>query len=332
MNKESITLTHGSGGRQMHDLIRNELMAKLGNGILERMDDSAVLVNESAGRLAMTTDSYVVSPLFFKGGDIGRLCICGTVNDLATSGAVPAYLSLAFILEEGFPLENLSKIIDSIARTAKEANVKIVTGDTKVVEKGKGDGIYINTCGVGFIPEGVDLSTYNGEPGDLIVVTGPIGNHETALMLERGMLNFHTEISSDAAPLNRKIEELLKNTNAIKTVKDPTRGGLASALTEIADNSKCTIVLDESSLPVDKEVRAVCELTGLDPIYLANEGKYVIVLKEEAVEFLNKVFPEASIIGKISEQAEKGKVLMETLSGGMRRIAMLERTQLPRIC
>lgn len=332
MNEGSITLTHGSGGRQMHELIREHLMSRLENGILEKMEDSAVLENLNKGRLAMTTDSYVVSPIFFKGGDIGSLCVCGTVNDLATCGAIPSYLSLAFILEEGFPISDLRKIINSIAETATKAGVKIVTGDTKVVEKGKGDGIYINTCGVGFIPEGVNLSTYNGAPGDLIAITGPIGNHETAMMLARGMLNFETEIQSDAAPLNKKIEELLKRTRDIKAVKDPTRGGLASALTEIAENSACTIELYESALPVDKEVRAVCELTGLDPLYLANEGKYVIVLKNEALPSLKAVFPEASIIGKIREKSERGKVLMETATGGIRRIAMLERTQLPRIC
>lgn len=332
MNNDNITLTHGSGGRQMHELIHNHLLAKLGNGILEKLDDSAVLDNRRNASLAMTTDSYVVSPLFFKGGDIGKLCICGTVNDLATSGARPAFLSLAFILEEGFPISDLKRIIDSIAETAAEADVKIVTGDTKVVEKGKGDGIYINTCGIGFIPDGVSLSTYNGEPGDIVVVTGPVGNHETSLMLARKMLAFDAPVYSDAAPLNRKIEELLELTTGLKTVKDPTRGGLASALTEIAGNASCTIKLDESTIPVDKEVRAVCELAGLDPLYLANEGKYVIVSRPEAFDAIKEVFPGAARIGRIDEKSEKGKVLMETSSGGLRRIAMLERTQLPRIC
>lgn len=332
MSNEKITLTHGSGGRQMHDLIQRHLISKLGNGILEKLDDSAVLENRGNSRLAMTTDSYVVSPLFFEGGDIGRLCICGTVNDLATSGARASYLSLAFILEEGFPIADLIRIIDSIAETSKEADVKIVTGDTKVVEKGKGDGIYINTCGIGFIPEGASLSTYNGEPGDLVFVTGPIGNHETALMLARNMLKFNASIKSDAAPLNKKIEQLLNLTNQIKTVKDPTRGGLASALTEIAGNSSCTIVLDETKLPVDKEVRAVCDLAGLDPLYLANEGKYVIIGNPETGKNIKQVFPESVAIGRISHRSESGKVLMETASGGLRRIAMLERTQLPRIC
>lgn len=331
MIEDKITLTHGSGGRQMHELIRNRLMAKLENGILEKMDDSAVLP-ETGGRIAMTTDSYVVSPLFFEGGDIGRLCICGTVNDLSTSGAVPHYLSLAFILEEGFPLSSLEIIIDSISDTAREAGVKIVTGDTKVVEKGKGDGIYINTCGIGFIPEKTNISSYNGRPGDLIVVTGPVGNHETAMLLARKLLNFEASISSDAAPLNRQIQELLTITGGIRTIKDPTRGGLASALTEIAGNSNCALLLDESAVPVDREVRAVCDLAGLDPLYLANEGKFVIVCSPESTEAVARVFPRMSVIGKITGKQEGGRVLMETPSGGVRRIAMLESTQLPRIC
>lgn len=316
----------------MHSLIHDLLISKLKNGILETLDDSARLVNRGTAKLAMTTDSYVVSPLFFEGGDIGRLCVCGTVNDLATSGAEAAYLSLAFILEEGFPIGELEKIISSIAETANEAGVKIVTGDTKVVEKNKGDGIYINTCGIGFIPDGVDLSTYNGEPGDIVAVTGSIGNHETALMLARKMLKFETAISSDAAPLNRKVSRLLKLTNDIKTVKDPTRGGLASALNEIAGNSSCKIVLKEEHIPVDKEVQAVCDITGLDPLFLANEGKYTIVCRPAAVEALFTVFPESAIIGEITEKIPEGKLLMETRSGGLRKIGMLETTQLPRIC
>lgn len=330
--KEKITLTHGSGGRQMHSLIQDHLISKLKNGILEKLDDSALLTNRNTGKLAMTTDSYVVSPLFFKGGDIGKLCICGTVNDLATSGAIAEYLSLAFILEEGFPLSDLKKIINSIAETAWEAGVKIVTGDTKVVEKGKGDGIYINTCGIGFIPDGIHLSTHNGEPGDLIAVTGSMGNHETALMLARNMLKFDAHIRSDAAPLNKSINELLKLTGGIKAVKDPTRGGLASALSEIAENSTCEILLSEEEIPVDREVRAVCDLAGLDPIFLANEGKYVIVCNPEAKDVVKSIFPETSFIGRITKKSTRGRVLMETVSGGIRKIGMLETTQLPRIC
>ncbi|MBI9100025.1 MAG: hydrogenase expression/formation protein HypE [Spirochaetaceae bacterium] len=329
---DNITMTHGSGGRQMHNLIHDHLISRLQNGILEKLDDSARLQNANTDRLAMTTDSYVVSPLFFKGGDIGRLCVCGTVNDLATSGAEASYLSLAFILEEGFPLDDLKKIIDSIAETAKEADVKIVTGDTKVVEKGKGDGIYINTCGIGFIPDGVNLSTYNGAPGDLIAVTGSIGNHETALMLARNLLKFDTSISSDAAPLNKKISRLLKLTKGIKTVKDPTRGGLASALSEIAEHSNCEIILQEDKIPVDKDVQAVCELAGLDPLFLANEGKYVIVCDPSSADAITQVFPKAEFIGEITDKQPKGRLLIETVSGGLRKIGMLETAQLPRIC
>lgn len=332
MEIEKITLTHGSGGRQMHQLIHDYLVSRLKNGILEKLDDSALLNNRKSEKLAMTTDSYVVSPLFFKGGDIGRLCICGTVNDLATSGAEAAYLSLSFILEEGFPLSDLNKIIDSISKTALEADVQIVTGDTKVVEKGKGDGIYINTCGIGFVPEGVHLSTYNGLNGDLIAVTGPIGNHEISLMLTRNLLLFKAEIHSDVAPLNKYVSRLLKISDGIKTIKDPTRGGLASALVEISENSRCEIRLDEEKIPVDRDVQAVCDLTGLDPLYLANEGKYVIVCSPDAKESVLSVFPETSFIGEIRDIHRGGCVLMETTSGGMRKIAMLETTQLPRIC
>ena len=329
---DKITMTHGSGGRQMHNLIHDHLLSRLQNGILEKLDDSARLQNAKTDRLAMTTDSYVVSPLFFRGGDIGRLCVCGTVNDLATSGAEASYLSLAFILEEGFPLDDLKKIIDSIAETAKEADVKIVTGDTKVVEKGKGDGIYINTCGIGFIPDNVNLSTYNGVPGDLIAVTGSIGNHETALMLARNLLKFETSISSDAAPLNKEISRLLKLTKGIKTVKDPTRGGLASALSEIAEHSNCEIILQEDKIPVDKDVQAVCDLAGLDPLFLANEGKYVIVCDPSSADAITQVFPKAEFIGEITDKQPKGRLLIETVSGGLRKIGMLETAQLPRIC
>jgi hydrogenase expression/formation protein HypE len=210
--------------------------------------------------------------------------------------------------------------------------VKIVTGDTKVVEKGKCDGIYINTCGIGFIPDGVNLSTHNGETGDIVVVTGPMGNHETALMLARKILNFKTTIKSDANPLNRKVTELLKKTDGIKTIKDPTRGGLASALTEITENSHCEITLREEDIPVDREVRAVCDLAGLDPLYLANEGKFVLICKHDALEAIKEIFPGATAIGTISGESIEGRLLVETISGGLRKVAMLETTQLPRIC
>lgn len=328
----TITLTHGAGGRQMHDLIKNLILSELGNPLLEKMDDSAVLPCGGSSRMAMTTDSYVVSPLFFSGGDIGRLAVCGTVNDLATSGAVPAYLSLAFILEEGFPLTELSGIIRSIKETAAEAEVQIVTGDIKVVEKGKGDGIYINTCGVGFISPHLNISSANALPGDLVAVTGPVGNHEAALLLERGILNFDASLESDAAPLNKPLKQLLESAEGIHTVKDPTRGGLASALVEIASNSSCLLEIDEESIPVDSNVRAVCELAGLDPLYLANEGKYIIVMTPGTENYLFRSFPRSAIIGKVKDRCEKGKVLMNTAAGGVRRITMLETAQLPRIC
>ncbi len=333
---ETIRLNHGSGGREMHNFISNTILKKLGNPVLEKFDDSAVMANLKNTRIAMTTDSYVVSPLFFKGGDIGRLSVCGTVNDLATSGAVPYALSLSFILEEGFPLAKIEKILDSIAVAAKEADVKIVTGDTKVVERGKGDGIYINTCGIGFIPENVNISTHNAAPGDIVMLTGPIGNHEITMLVERGGIDFETSIESDAAPLNKKVESLLKKTDGIRVIKDPTRGGLASALKEICDHSMVNIEIREEDIPVDPEVESVCEFIGYDPVYLANEGKYIIILKEGSENHVIDVFGnESAVIGRIGKMSEAGKppeLIMETESGGKRRLGMLETIQLPRIC
>jgi hydrogenase expression/formation protein HypE len=327
-----ISMNHGAGGRQMHELINKLIMQKLGNGILERMDDSAVLENQKAGRIAMTTDSYVVSPLFFEGGDIGRLSVCGTVNDLTTSGATPYALSLAFILEEGVEYETLEKIVTSIAETAKEAGVKIVTGDTKVVEKGKGDQIYINTCGIGFIEDGINISTYNAKAGDKVLITGSIGDHEIAMMKARGMIEFEIDVRSDAAPLNKKMQKVIERTKNLHVVKDPTRGGVASALIEIAEHSKVGIKLFETKLPISPQVKGVCELVGFDPLYLANEGKFIVICPPADVHHVQEVFGRACyIIGEVN-QSSKPEVLLEVATGGLRRIGMLETTQLPRIC
>lgn len=328
----NININHGSGGRQMHSFIKKCIIDKLQNGILERLDDSAVLENLKTSRLAMTTDSYVVSPIFFEGGDIGRLCIAGTVNDLTTSGAKPYALSLAFILEEGISYETIERIVDSIAVAAKEANVKIVTGDTKVVEKGKGDQIYINTCGIGFIEDDVNISTYNAKKGDSVIISGPIGNHEVAMMKARKMIDFEIDIKSDAAPLNNQIQNILTKSKEIHVVKDPTRGGLASALHEITEHSNCEIKLIESNIPIDKQVNAVCQLIGFDPLFMANEGKFVIVCSKAAESIVLKEFgPAAKVIGTVTGEG-KASLILETESGGMRRLGMLETTQLPRIC
>jgi hydrogenase expression/formation protein HypE len=327
----NITLSIGSGGKDMHSFINEYIVKKLGNSSLNRMDDASVIM-PTGKRIAFTTDSYVVSPIFFDGGDIGRLCVCGTVNDLTTAGAKPVALSLAFILEDGVPIDDICKIVDSIATTCKEADVKVITGDTKVVEKGKGDKIYINTSGVGFIDEGVNISSHNAVVGDQIIVTGPIGNHEATMMKARGLINFDTKINSDVAPLNLKIEGLLKTTKDIHVIKDPTRGGLASALFEIAQNSNCEIRIFEEKLPVDGNVKAVCDILGLDPLYLANEGKFVIICPENSTGSVLRTFgPKAKIIGAVMSSG-KQKLNIETLSGGIRRLSMLDSVQLPRIC
>lgn len=328
-----IDLNHGAGGRQMQTFIKKCIVDKLSNGILERLDDCAILENKANSRLAMTSDSFVVSPLFFEGGDIGRLCIAGTANDLATSGAQVYAMSLAFILEEGTDIDIIERVTDSIAMAAKEAGVKIVTGDTKVVEKGKGDSLFINTCAVGFIPEGVELSSYNAKDGDVVMVTGALGNHEIALMKARKLIDFDLNVQSDVAPLNKKVEVLIQKTKGqgLHVIKDPTRGGLASALTEIAEHSEVEIILQEEKLPIDPQVRAVCELAGLDPLYLSNEGKYVIVCSDSNVTFVSESFPSAVVIGRVIKSAKQG-VYLETSFGALRRVGVLETVQLPRIC
>jgi len=328
---KNVTLSIGSGGKDMHAFINDYIVKKLGNNILNRMDDAGVL-DLKGGRLAFTTDSYVVSPIFFEGGDIGLLCVCGTVNDVATSGARVVALSLAFILEDGVSLEDICKVIDSIAKTCKEANVKIVTGDTKVVEKGKGDKIYINTAGIGLIEDGVHISSHNAQLNDQVVVTGSVGDHEVAMMRARGLINLDVKVKSDAAPLNLLVEELLKKTKDIHVIKDPTRGGLASALFEIASNSNCEIRLVEETIPISKDTKAVCDLLGLDPLYLANEGKYVILCPKDSTKAVLTVFGKnAKVIGSVVSIG-KVKLNIETFSGGIRRLGMLDSVQLPRIC
>jgi hydrogenase expression/formation protein HypE len=332
MTFKNVTMNLGSGGRQMHQFINSYIVESLKNGILEKLDDSAVMENTTNARIAMTTDSYVVSPVFFEGGDIGRLCVAGTVNDLSTSGAKPYAITLSFILEEVIPFDTIKKIIDSIAVTAKEAGVNVVTGDTKVVEKGKGDLIYINTCGIGFIDDGVNISTHNARPGDSVIVTGPVGNHEVAMMKARGMINFDVDVKSDVRPLNKKVEELLKITKKIHSIKDPTRGGLASALNEICEHSGCSIRLIEESIPIDPGVNAACNLLGFDPLYLANEGKLIFICPKTEEAVVLRIFgSSASIIGEVTADDKKWLSIV-TKNGGIRRLGMLETTQLPRIC
>jgi hydrogenase expression/formation protein HypE len=332
--EDKILLAHGSGGKLMHDLIAS-FMLPLANPILAKMDDSAVF--EAGGRLAFTTDSYTVNPLFFPGGDIGRLAVCGTVNDLSMSGASPLYLSLAFIIEEGFPIADLKKIIASIAETASEAGVQIVTGDTKVVNKGSADKIFINTAGIGTVPEGVDISASNARPGDKIILSGNIGDHGIAVLSRREGLKFDTPVPSDCAPLNKLVADMLAASKNIRCMRDPTRGGLATTLNDFATQSDVGISIVESKIPVAKAVQAACELLGLDPLYIANEGKLVAIVDSKDADAVlakmkrNKYGKNAVIIGEVVAE-HPGRVVMKTALGASRIVDMPVGELLPRIC
>ncbi|MCX5993841.1 MAG: hydrogenase expression/formation protein HypE, partial [Chloroflexi bacterium] len=275
---ERILLAHGSGSRLSHDLISKILAPAIMNPLLARMDDSAVL--EISGRLAFTTDSYVVNPIFFPGGDIGRLAVCGTVNDLSMSGARPLYISLALIIEEGLDIDDLRRIMQSVGEAAAEAGVQVVTGDTKVVERGKADRLFINTSGIGLIEGAADISGANARPGDKIILSGSIGEHGMAVMSQREGLRFSLPIASDCAPLNRLVSAMMAASSNIHSLRDPTRGGMASTLNEFAKQSDVGIVIEEDKIPVHDGVRGFCELLGLDPLYIANEGKLVAAVDD----------------------------------------------------
>jgi len=305
------------------------------NPILAKLDDSAVF--DFSGRLAFTTDSYVVSPIFFPGGDIGKLAVCGTVNDLAMSGAQPLYLSLSFIIEEGLPQSELGQIVDSIQNAAKEAGVKIATGDTKVVNRGSADKLFINTAGIGIIPQGVDISGSNANPGDKVLLSGPIGDHGIAVLSQREGLSFSTQLESDCAPLNSLVAEMLSASPNIHCLRDPTRGGLATTLNELAKQSKVSIRIEEEKVPVREEVLAACEMLGFDPLYIANEGKLVAIVPAEDADRVLKAMREnpygkdASIIGEVRAE-HPGRVVMKTCLGASRIVDMLVGDPLPRIC
>ncbi|RJR47635.1 MAG: hydrogenase expression/formation protein HypE [Desulfobacteraceae bacterium] len=332
---DRILLAHGSGGRLSHDLIREHLVKSFSNPVLNKLDDSAVF--DLRGRVAFTTDSYVVSPIFFPGGDIGKLAVCGTVNDLSMSGAVPMYLALSLILEEGFPLSDLDTILQSIEKTSREAGAFIVTGDTKVVNKGSADKIFITTSGVGLVPEKVDISSANCKPGDRILLSGTIGDHGIALLSRREGIRFETSLQSDCAPLNRLVQEMVASSGRIKALRDPTRGGLAATLNEFAENSRVGIRIHEESIPVHPEVNAACELMGFDPLYVANEGKLVAVVSAEDADRLvqvmqkNRYAEKASVIGEVTSE-HPGKVVMKTTLGTTRIVDMITGELLPRIC
>lgn len=333
---EVILLAHGSGGRLSRDLIGELFLEAFDNPALAKLDDAAVL-EVGGGRIAFTTDSYVVTPIFFPGGDIGKLAAAGTVNDLVTTGAVPLYLSAGFIIEEGFPLSDLKKIVHSLAETARLAGVSIVTGDTKVVNHGSLDKIFINTAGVGIIPEGLNISGANARPGDVIILSGTIGDHGIAVLSKREGLKFKTTVESDCAPLNGLAAAMLAVSTEIRCLRDPTRGGLASVVNEIAAQSRVGIFIDEKSLPVKEEVRGASELLGLDPLYLANEGKLVAIVAPEAAEAIlgaltsHPLGREAAIIGEVRAEPAGRCVLISPLRS-TRVIDLPVGELLPRIC
>ena len=339
MAKGKILLAHGGGGKLSHQLIREVFLQRLRNPILENLDDAAVLPDSlpKGAKLAFTTDSYVVQPVFFPGGDIGKLAVSGTVNDLAMMGARPLYLSAGFILEEGFPIPDLEAILYSMARTAREAGVSIVAGDTKVVHKGSADGVFINTAGVGVIPPGVDLGSARVRPGDAVIVSGPVGDHGVAVMMQREGLQFTSELKSDCAPLNGLVEAILKASPQVHCLRDPTRGGLAAVLNEIASQAGVGIEIEEQAIPVREEVKGVCELLGIDPLYVACEGRLVaFVAEEDAPAVLEAMHRHphgqgARLIGRTLTE-HPGKVVMRTLLGSRRLLDMPAGEQLPRIC
>ncbi len=332
----NIVLGHGGGGKLSADLVEHIFRPLFDNPILDALGDQAIL-QIGGQRLAFSTDSFTVSPLFFPGGDIGSLSVHGTVNDLAMSGAVPLYLSAGFIIEEGLEMDKLGQITASMAAAAREVGVQIVTGDTKVVEKGHGDGVYINTSGIGLVPEGVNIDASNARPGDVILVSGAIGEHGIAILSVREGLTFQTELKSDSQPLHDLVAAMLAVHKDIHAMRDPTRGGLAASLNEFARASNVGIEIDEAAVPIPPAVSAACEMLGLDPFYVANEGKLVAVVPEDAAEELLEVMRahprgrEAAIIGRVVE-AHPGVVTARTGIGGSRVVDTLVGEQLPRIC
>ncbi len=341
VNAASVTLAHGSGGKAMRDLIDDVFVCAFDNAALAPLEDQArfdlAALQAEGDRLAFTTDSYVVDPLFFPGGDIGKLAVCGTVNDLAVSGARPLYLSCGMIIEEGFAVDDLRRIAASMRAAADEAGVAIVTGDTKVVHKGAADKLFINTAGVGVIGQGVEIAARRAEPGDVVVVNGLLGDHGAAILDARGDLALDSPIESDCCPLNGLIEVILNACPDVHCLRDATRGGVATVLNEFAQSAGVGIEIEETALPLREEVKGFCEILGLDPLYLANEGKLVLVLPEaqaEAALAAMRAHPagrQAALIGRVVD-AHQGALVMNTLFGGQRVVDMLVGDQLPRIC
>jgi hydrogenase expression/formation protein HypE len=332
-----ILMGHGSGGKMMNDLIKKTFLPPLDNPTLRAGDDAGVVQANSFTKLAISTDAHVVSPLFFPGGDIGKLAVCGTVNDVAMLGAIPLYLTAGFILEEGLDISILERIVQSMKESADEAEVKIVAGDTKVVQKGNADGIYITTAGVGIIRDGVDIGGANAKPGDIVILSGTIGDHGIAVLVERGDLGFISNIQSDVAPLNHLVQKMLDVNPEIHVLRDPTRGGVASVLNEITTQSGVGIKINESVIPVNPAVQTACEMLGFDPLYVANEGKLIAIVGQNDVEktleamMKTQYGKDAVIIGEVTE-SHVGRVLMKTAIGSTRLVDVLMGEMLPRIC
>lgn len=335
-NYKEIVLAHGSGGTLSRQLVDKIILPQFRNELLEPLHDGAIF-SLGEQRLAFTTDSFVVNPIFFPGGDIGKLAIHGTVNDLAMCGARPRYLSASFILEEGLPMEDFWRVVQSMRAAADDAKVALVTGDTKVVDRGKADKIFINTSGIGVVPAGLNIHPARAQVGDKIIINGPIAVHGIAIMSVRQGLEFETEIASDTAPLHELVEALIAAKIDLHVLRDPTRGGVTSALAEIAQSARLGMLLEEVAIPISEEVKGACEILGLDPLYVANEGKFIaIVAKKDADAALAALRShlsgkEAAIIGEVVQQ-HPGMVMMRTRVGGTRVVDMLSGEQLPRIC
>jgi hydrogenase expression/formation protein HypE len=336
LRDEVVTLAHGGGGKATRALVEGLFVEEFRNDALEPLGDSAVLEVEGS-RLAFTTDSYVVKPIFFPGGSIGDLAVNGTVNDLAVSGAVPLWLSAGFVIEEGFAVADLRRVASDMARAAEVAGVAIATGDTKVVERGNADGVYVNTAGIGLVAAGVDLRAEDVRPGDRVLVSGTLGDHGMAVMIARGDLKLEADIESDTAPVHELTTALLELGDAVRWMRDPTRGGIATALNELARQAGIAVVLSEEALPVQPQVAGACEILGIDPLYVANEGKLIAIVSPEAAEaaleslHAHPLGGRAGIVGVIAEEPA-GLVLLETSLGGRRIVDMLVGDPLPRIC
>ena len=336
-HSERIVIGHGSGGRMSHDLIRKVFLPRFSNPILLAGDDAGEVILPDGTHLAVSTNSHVVTPLFFPGGDIGRLAVCGTVNDVAMLGAKPLWMTAGFILEEGLELETLQQVVKSMQAAAQEAGVQIIAGDTKVVQKNKADGLFINTTGFGLVYPNIHLSGANARPGDRVILSGPVGDHGIAVLEARGELGFTSGVRSDTAPLNHLVETIIKTTHQVHVLRDPTRGGLATTLNEIARQSGTGIIIHESDIPVRPATTAACEILGFDPLYIANEGKLIAIVAANVAEKVlaamrsSQYGEEAVIIGEVNA-APAGRVLLKTGLGSTRVVDMLAGEILPRIC